>query len=841
MARQDAQPDATDAEASPAYPPIGADASWSAVWQLPVLLLGLGLLALGVWAAIPDHEPPNVDGVLDDAALYLEANNPDAALEQLESVASNPDLATPTQIGRMYALYGDVNSMELGLANAQFIEPEALEEVLQDIVRYYRKAEEPGSGYRLTPKQLARLAEALVDLERDEEALAVVDRLDEGPASRRYGVIRRMIERRMDRPGGAGYEDLAPLIDRFTEEVRAEADSSEANRQTVWITTVRAGLWLDADPAKAGAFLNRHIMRLKALGLDRELAPLYVMLGRAQQAQEQYDLAMQTFEYAQNMLPDDDPLHARVLLGKAQNRLARGPDADETAEEAMQLARHLFKTAVDQFPSEPVFIEALIGLGDTEARLGHDGPARERFSLAVETLLARTPRWDPRREQLADVVTSHAQQAAEHNDFERSLDLLNLLKPLYERSLPPQLTHRFATIHELIARQHRDAAKQADPAPTREARKLHNQSAATHFDKSAAYYHDYARAMSATDDQAHGDALWRAARNFDHAQRWGKAIDVYEQFVAERGEDHRLLQAKHLLGKARMANGDFEAAIELFRELNRDHPQGRWTYQSLVPLARAYAATDQLAAAKAVLVKTTSDHPAITPDSAIYRDALIELGRIYYQAGSDDPESYIDAIQTLTEAVNRYGRDETHGPTLRYLLADANRQSVATIDQKLTEQRSQRELIALQAERLRRLEEAQIYYNQVITELEGRPEAALTPLERVYYRNAYFFQADCAFDRGQFEQAIALYDEAAKRWEREPASLVAHVQIVNAYCELGEYDEAKRANEKALWALERMPDEVFEDQTLPMTRRHWEDWLRWTSELDLFGAQARAR
>jgi len=844
MARQGEQPEAEaageESASPPSYPPIGPDAPWSAVWQLPALLLGMGLLALGVWAAMPSHDPPDVDGVLDDAALYLEADNPDEAQAKLELVQAEPDLATPTQLGRMYALYGDLNYLQLNKTNVPYVEPQVVRQTRQDIVGYYRKAEDKGTGYRLKPRRLERLAKTLVDLERDEEALSTVDRLAAGDAAQRYGIIRRMIERRLNRPGGATYEQVAPLLDRFRQELRAEQDTAAANRQIVWATSVHAELWLDADPAKAAEFLNRHIMRLKALGLDDELAPLYVMLARAQQAQEQYDQAMQTFEFAERMLPPSDPLQARVMLGKAQNRLAHGPASDETAAEALHLALHLFKSTVEQFPATPAFIDALIGQADAEARLGQHGPAHDHFKLAVQSLLERTPYYDPRRQKLTDVVISHAQQAAEHHAFERALDLLTLLRPLYGEDLPPDLMLRFARTHEMIAQQNHDAATAADQELTPEARKMHNQEAAIHFGKSAEYYWDYARAMAGSDDKAHGDALWQAARNFDRAQLWEKAIRVYDQFVEQRGKDHRLLQAMHLLGKARMANEDYASAINLFKELQRDHPQGRWTYESLVPLARAYAATDQLAAARSVLIQTTTDHPAITPDSDIYKDALIELGRIYYESGREDPANYLKAIETLTEAVERYGRDP-EGATLRYLLADANRKSVATLDEKLRQQRSQRELIALQAERLRRLEEAQIYYNQVITELEDRPEASLSPLERTYYRNAYFFQADCAFDRGQFEQAIALYDEAAKRWERDPSSLVAHVQIVNAYCELGKYDAAKRANEKALWALERMPDEVFEDPTLPMTRRHWEDWLRWASELDLFGAQANAQ
>jgi tetratricopeptide (TPR) repeat protein len=141
---------------------------------------------------------------------------------------------------------------------------------------------------------------------------------------------------------------------------------------------------------------------------------------------------------------------------------------------------------------------------------------------------------------------------------------------------------------------------------------------------------------------------------------------------------------------------------------------------------------------------------------------------------------------------------------------------------------------AQQQERTLRLEEAQKLYTQVITELEARPEPSLSDLERLYHRNAFFYRADCAYNLGRFEQAIELYDVAARKWERDPASLVALVQIVNAYGELGMVQEAKAANRRAQDQQRRIPEEAFNDPNLPMSRRHWEEWLKWTEELKLF-------
>ena len=62
------------------------------------------------------------------------------------------------------------------------------------------------------------------------------------------------------------------------------------------------------------------------------------------------------------------------------------------------------------------------------------------------------------------------------------------------------------------------------------------------------------------------------------------------------------------------------------------------------------------------------------------------------------------------------------------------------------------------------------------------------------------------------------------------------VQIVNAYCEQGAMQEARAANDRARYQLKRIPDEAFSDPSMPMGRKHWEDWLRWSNELDLFAS-----
>jgi len=349
--------------------------------------------------------------------------------------------------------------------------------------------------------------------------------------------------------------------------------------------------------------------------------------------------------------------------------------------------------------------------------------------------------------------------------------------------------------------------------------------------------------VTVTSNQKHGRSLWAAARSFDKAQRWADAIEAYTQYIETRPDDPRRLEAINNLGKALLADGQYNAGADRFRSLLKNHPKSPQAYASLVPMARAQMGLDNQKKAVEYLRRVVDDHPAVRPGSETYRRALVELGKLYYRMGDDAGAKYVQAIELLDEAVTRYGKSE-QGPRLRYLLADSYRRSVDVLERKLDGELSQRKQLAMRKERRRRLKEAQRYYNQVINQLKAQPKSGRTDLEALYYRNAYFYQADCAFDRGRHKVAIELYNEAARQWDDDPASLVALVQIVNAHCELGNYQEAGVYNRMALDRLQQMPDGAFDRPGLPMSREHWEDWLRWTSERDLFdgpGGGSRAR
>ncbi|MEQ9453308.1 MAG: tetratricopeptide repeat protein [Phycisphaeraceae bacterium] len=815
---------------------------WSQVWQLPALLLGVGLLALSVYLALPEEVDHDLAAALDSARDYLVAENLDEAeklLAEIEQVA--PQSATAVERARIDQYNGDLLYQHLRSSTPIQVDTEQTRATWRRIIGHYRDAEQLGQP--LTMGTLRRLTHAYAALGRESDALTIIDRMTEAPVEQRLEQVRRLIERRMANETARREAAMVSLINRYREEARQELDTAQRRAAEVWVTSVEAELLLETGDALAAIdFLLRHYQRLMATGGDEDLAPIIIKLARAYQSKSppEFERADRLYRFAQQRIDESDPLNAEIHLRLGEIALIEGgPDA-------LQTAMASFSTVIREFPSEPVFVDALIGRGDVEARMGAYPEALEILGQAVAWLADYGQPYDPRRTQLVDVVRSHVDYLADLDEYDTVLDFLMLMAPLYGEVMPAPIVLDLAVTHERIGEQQRAYAESLDPyadtltaGPTPDAARLANQKAAQHFANAAANYHQHARLVTISDNQAHGVSLWRAGICYDRAQLWTEAISVYAEYVDTRPEDARRHQAMARLGRSLMAAGEYQAAIDQFLNLSEQHPTGFQTFGVLVPLAQAYTAVGSNDAALRTLRSVLEDHEAITPESDQYREALIELGSLYYRLGEDEPDHYVDAIEHLEAAVDRYG-SSLDGARLRYLLADSYRKSVIALEEDLGPV-TQREKVAQYAERDRRLEAAQNLYNMVIEDLESRVDQVLSPIERLYLRNAYFYQADCAFDRRQFETAIALYGEAARRWENHPASLVALVQIFNARCELGQFQEARVANDQARWQLERMPDDAFDDPSLPMTREHWEDWLRWTSELELLGGQASVR
>lgn len=817
-----------DASAAPTVS-VGAR-GWAEIWQLPALLLGVVLLGVGLMMILSTPEKKNdYSAALDEVSKAIHLQQFDEAEDKLLHIGSHLEQATSEEKARFELLSADLVANEIQVSPFDYDTPENHERV----VAYYQNADKMGAVF--DEPRLRRWVLTLVALGREDEAIAMLDRFGKDAAASRYEVLREMIDRRRARAPEDG-TGLTLLLDRFKDELRRETNPKVRRPHEIWAAGIEAGMLLDAGDSLRGIdLLLRHMAQFRATGSDDDLAPLMVQLAKAYQNSNDLSQAENWYRQALKKLQPNpgSALNADVLVGLGQVTLAQGGEPRQ--------ALPYFDQAESGYPQTPAWFAALLGRAHCEASLGTHDQAMEHFALGVKTLTGQRPANETDHKALTAYVREHYQLNYDKQEFDRSLDYLSLLSPLYPKEVPVDLLADFALIHLKIAEQRMEKAKDIAPAMATDgpdapesidSRRLAFQQAAIHFGKAADYNYQYAQQVSAIDDDAYGASLWAAATLYDRAQLWKRAIEVYSQYVKTRSGDPRQLRAQHQLGLAYLADGQFDQAAELLAQLISEHPRSPEAYISLVPLARAYTRMNKPDDALRVLRHVVTDHPTITRESEEYRLALIDLGKLLYHQND-----FVGAIPYLDEALTRYAQ-QPGGAGLRFRLADAYRQSVSQLDRQLTEPMNSSNRTARQQERRDRLTKGQVLFSQVVSELEARDITSLSPLERLFHRNAYFYRADCAYDLGQYEQAIALYDLAAKRWDKDPSSLVALVQIVNANCELNRLQAARVANMRARERLKQIPEEAFDDVTIPMTRRHWEDWLRWSSQLDLFGSQA---
>ncbi|MCE9592224.1 MAG: tetratricopeptide repeat protein [Planctomycetes bacterium] len=827
-------------------PPGGAEAPradyrWSELWQLPVLLAGVLMLA-GWWVVTVrgGHKADDFEGTINSTAQFLKANNAEGARTELNKLLPNQERATREQQARIKQLWADTIYLDTRAKDVEHREEWA------KIVELYGDAR--SLGMEFDADHLKRWSDTLASLGRDDEALKLLETMGDAGAPARYALLRGIIE--SQRRSGAKPDRLAALTNRFQDEMRHDPTAARRRPQEVWLTRFQATLYLDGDDnVRAVDFLNQRMGRLVADGGDHDLAPLMATLAQAYQRSGDTGRARKMFLAAKQKIDPEDPLNAEVLVGLGRLDLADGAD--------IRSALTYFSDAMARFPTDAVAsLDAVLGRADCEARLGAHGDAVDHYKTAVQMVRTHKELDERKRDEVTDAVRGHFEENSDRGQYPVAIEYLRTLVPMFPRDqeLPPRLLLDFAATLEKIAEAEfaegmgaDTAAKKADPSSTtlavptsgkssgREgavspARQLAFQRAAGHFEEAAGYYMRHAHAIESKDDAAYGVSLWHAAAAYDRAQLWPRVIEVYSEFVRNRPNDSRQLVARLRLGQAYEADRQFQAALDQFQLIQAKEPRSPEAYAALVPMARCMVALRHPDDAERILRHVITNHPTITPDSEAYRQAIIELSGLYYRAGR-----FADAIPYLSFAVDRY-RDQPEAPTLRFRLADAYRRSVEELAKAMEDPMPQSRRLALEAERTRRLEQAIALYTGVISEIEGRKQQELSPLESLYFRNAFFYRADCAYDLRRFEQAIQLYEIAARRWENHPSALVALVQIVNANAELGRVQDARVATRKAQAMLKRIPEERFNDETVPMSRKHWEEWLRWTSELNLFDA-----
>jgi tetratricopeptide (TPR) repeat protein len=105
------------------------------------------------------------------------------------------------------------------------------------------------------------------------------------------------------------------------------------------------------------------------------------------------------------------------------------------------------------------------------------------------------------------------------------------------------------------------------------------------------------------------------------------------------------------------------------------------------------------------------------------------------------------------------------------------------------------------------------------------------PVAAALLRNCYFGRADALYDLGRYEEAIKAYSDATNRYQHEPESLPAYMQIASCYRALKRPGEARGTMEQARVVLERIRPDADFARTTPLDRQAWSDLLAWLRTL----------
>ena len=793
--------------------PLNSGPTLGNLWQMPLLLVSLGLFTLAAYLFIDPQPGPTFKTQLARAQRDITAERYDAAVGELGDLL---------KLGNEAAQEAGVRLM--------------LAEALDGQMRRNKRQETPQAHRRIINETTAAFAggveptSAAIDrLGRSYEALGQID-----DAATQYARATALLEKdgrpELATPMRRSTVEMLVANDRpiaATDALKAFLDVPKlADDERAWALGELARLSIDAGrPAEAMGLLKAAL----ALSPDEaikgqvnfRLGYAAWKLGESGEAERYLKLAREQFGSGHYL-----DAEANYLLGRiAQDR---GDPAEADA---------YYAAVLRDDPGSRVAPKARLGSATCQILLGKDAAGVDLLGGLADEVMRR-PSLSPLKEDLLSSLRQASRILAGRKQYELALDLLAREQAMLGGDVPAEFFARLGQYLEALSDQTAATLAGADEAtrPT-----IDNRVRGLRTRAGDAFI-AYSRKLTLVDDSAYGDAMWKGVELYEKATNLPQTVAALELFTGERPTDPITPDALYRLGRTYQALGRQDKATATFVDLRGRYPQTLAAAEAAVPLAQAYVASGdaKYPTAEGVLRSVTDDNPLLTPDSQTYRRAVWELANLYHRMGR-----YSEALARLEEYASRYP-DNEKGPRLTFLRADCYRQAgrrkmletsggdplkpeaqlAASADAKPAF------AAASDAEARQYLAQAKTLFDQAINVYDAAKPAG--DLDRVYEQSAYFYRADCAFDLGFYDEAIKLYDAAAFRYQDDPATLAAYVQIVNAYVATNRPEEAKRANERAKWLLKRIPPEAFTDGRFTLSRDRWQQWLAWSGEAGMW-------
>jgi len=782
---------------------------WARLWQIPLLLAGVGVFAFGLQTWNKSHKQIPFEAHVAQIQRMLDARQYQMALDQIAQITEF--FPANDQQAKLEKLSGDA----FGIVVESEADP--VPENCRKLVEHYTRALRRGSATDLLMEQ--RWGMAALGLQDYPAAIEHLEPVIQAKPEKLPEYARSLVQAYLGTDPPQEAKALA-VLEKMLKQPRLE-DRVFALTKRLELTFGKAGMEQAINETKA------------ALGGIPDRAPAGVLLcwiGRAEYERGRLDDAKTYLTEARSKFLDHnlDDGRAALLLGKIAQ--AKGE---------LDTAKALFQEVVTSHAGSVISAAARLGRADVLSEQGTpDDQMKADYSFAIgEILVAEgrkgkgpAPEFLSRQAVHATLLAGYQRYADLHKPAD-ALEFLNMDRLLKEPETADGAFHAAVSEEQLAGQLEGQAA--ALPAEDAQ-RHVLQQRAIAHYALAAEARLRHSKLTIQGHDELSGDSLWRAAGLFDKAGKSGQAIDAYTQFVAGRPKDSRVPEGLHAIGQLYQSMGQFEQAIDYFQRNIKENRKVPISYLSSVQMARCYMAQgeEQFPKAEAALLEVVESSRDLLPTANEFRVSVFTLGELYYRT-----KRWSDAILRLEEALTRYPNDPL---ALRatYWLADSYRKSAAEVAAALKKDPQMSGHEQMDSARQDRLHRAIGLFSQVINTLdapvaagadpaaEAEVAAARTGVDDDYLRFSYLYRADCYFDLGDYPKAIKLYDQTAARFGQTLTAMEAYLQVVNAYLALKEPEQAAAAAERARWVLKRIPDDAFGKGPLAFSRRYYEDILK---------------
>jgi tetratricopeptide (TPR) repeat protein len=814
----------------------GKSTRLSRLWQLPLFLLSIGLFAYAAYLFIDPKPGLTIEQKIDLARAYLTYERPEAAVDQLNKLLQGEKLTLENE-AKIHLLLAE--SIEAAQKLKHLDLPANHERIIEQTkIAISQAVKTDANVYR-------RMGESYEALGNAEQALKNYRLAEAMDADRSLRLKRKVIDLQMSQ-GDLGAAEAS--LDEYLK------DSKLSDSERAWALGEKSHMLADA-----GKFIEARALLGEALRLNPDpmaQGQLHYWLGYSQWKLGDTSEAERLLRVARDLMKVRHPTDADAAFALGKIRQEKGDFKEATA---------FYESVLVSHPDSPVAILAKLGRGLCRISLNQDNAGL----VDLQALVAEVSGKPAHKRKSAEIVGGLRDAAATlamRDNFAGALEVMG-----YEQQLAPNPAGEFfARLAKVYERRAEQVDGSVADAPNPDERFRRETQVRDFRTKAGDAYIAYAKTLSGTDDKGYGDAIWKAVELYDRCGSLPLSIAALELFIADRPDDALAPEALLRLGRAYQAAGNFDKAIAALQRNQFRYPNSLAASKSGVPLAQAYMAKgpESYAKAEKTLKAVIENNHLITPDAEEFRQALFELGQLYYrterfeEAGAkfeeiaerypDDKritqlvflmgDSYRKSALLLRDAIAAKDREKKAAEDARLAAAKSGGSAAAAATQPSADGDDLRAAIARAADERSaadqavkdRLNKAGELYARVIDRFkQAAPQAEG---DKLYYKLAHFYRADCLYDLGDFRGAIKLYDAAALRYQDDPSVLAAYVQIINSWMKLGKADEARTANERAKWLLRKMPAGAFQETGgLEMNKQYWEQWLKWSNDAGVFG------